>query len=65
MAEFIPISNPLVLISAPPLLPWFTAASVCMKDSTGELVFVPLFKPRLRALALTIPAVTVVSKLSG
>ena len=35
MAEFIPTSSPLVFTKAPPLLPWFTAASVCKNDSTG------------------------------
>jgi len=28
IAELIPISSPLVFTKAPPLFPWFTAASV-------------------------------------
>ena len=47
-----PTSSPLVFTSAPPEFPWLIAASVCMKAST------PL-APSERALALTIPAVTV------
>ena len=64
MAELMPINSPLVFTKAPPLLPWFTAASVCKKDSTGlslclELISIDLF------FALIIPAVIVTSKLKG
>ena len=53
-----PISSPLALTSAPPEFPAFMAASVCMKAST------PL-APNERALADTIPAVTVARRLKG
>ena len=55
---FIPTNSPFVFTRAPPLLPGFTAASVCIKDSI-PMVFPVLIIPKLRALALTIPAVTV------
>ena len=58
MAVFIPTNSPFVFTRAPPLLPGFTAASVCIKDSI-PMVFPVLIIPKLRALALTIPAVTV------
>ena len=53
-----PTSSPWVLTSAPPELPGFIAASVCMNDSM-------LFAPIERAFALTMPAVTVELRLNG
>ena len=53
-----PMSSPEVLTSAPPELPALMAASVCMKLST------PL-APSERALALTMPAVTVLFSPKG
>ena len=50
-----PTRSPLVLTSAPPLLPGLTAASVCINDSIPCLSRILI----LLALALTIPAVTV------
>ena len=64
MAELIPTNCPSVVIKAPPLLPWFTAASVCINDSIGVLLWrllMPIFLP----FALTIPAVTVEFKSKG
>jgi len=58
--ELIPTSSPFAFTSAPPLFPWLIAASVWMKDSIP-----PLYTPRVRALALTIPAVTVEFRLKG
>ena len=67
MAELIPINCPFVFIKAPPLFPIFTAASVCINDSTApaRLPVLSLFNPKLLPLALMMPAVTVVSKVSG
>ena len=48
--ELIPTSSPFAFTSAPPLFPWLMAASVWMKDSIP-----PLYTPKVRALALTIP----------
>ena len=56
--SLMPTSSPRALTSAPPELPWLMAASVWMNDST------PL-APMERALAETIPAVTVLLSPSG
>ena len=53
-----PTNSPCVLTSAPPELPWLMAASVWINDSIG-------LPPNERALALTIPAVTVELRLKG
>ena len=58
MAVLIPTNSPLVFTNAPPEFPGLTAASVWINDS------IPIARPlvideMLRALALTIPAVTV------
>ena len=62
MAVLIPTKSPLVLTKAPPELPGFMAASVCIKDSMPFLLFNMLI---LLAFALTIPAVTVELRLNG
>ena len=54
----IPTSSPRVFTSAPPEFPLLIEASVCINDSTP-------FAPKERALALTIPAVTVLLRLKG
>ena len=62
IAVLMPISSPRVLTSAPPELPGFTAASVWMNDS----IFISALRMlMLRALALTMPAVTVDVRLKG
>ena len=53
----IPISSPRVFTNAPPELPWLMAASVWIMEATPS--------PIWRALALTIPAVTVLLSPSG
>jgi rhodanese-related sulfurtransferase len=58
----IPINCPREFTKAPPLLPGFTAASVCINDSIRNLSF---SKFKFLALALTIPAVTVEVRLNG
>ena len=72
MAVFIPTNSPSTFTKAPPLLPGFTAASVCIKDSIAVLFcFCPCACPSLPIkfifllFAETIPAVTVDSKLKG
>ena len=61
ICELIPISSPLVLISAPPELPWLIGASVCRKSSKF-----PAPGPAVeRPLALMIPIVTVCPMPSG
>ena len=50
---------------APPLFPGLTAASVCIKDSSGKTFSFLLKILMFLALALTIPAVTVEVKLKG
>ena len=62
MAVLMPTNSPRVLTRAPPELPGLTAASVWMKDS----IFISAFKMLMfRALALTMPAVTVDVRLKG
>ena len=59
-----PTNSPSRFTKAPPELPGFTTASVCMKDSIGKSDFLRsmlMFLP----FALTMPAVTVEFRLKG
>jgi len=58
IAVLIPTTSPFRLRSGPPLFPGLMEASVCIKSSYGP-------EPRMRPLALTIPAVTVCSSPKG
>ena len=59
MAVLIPTNSPAVFTNAPPLFPGFTAASVWINASIPIFWLRGLSALMLRALALTIPAVTV------
>ena len=67
MAVLIPISSPFEFTSAPPELPGFTAASVCINDSMEDKLVIGSLSNMLISLpfAETIPAVTVDVKLNG
>src|SRR5213592_4290121 len=58
IAVLMPMTSPCMLTSGPPELPGLMAASVWMKSSNGPW-------PMLRALALTMPAVTVACRPNG
>jgi len=58
IAVLMPMTSPCMLTSGPPELPGLMAASVWMKSSNGPW-------PMLRALALTMPAVTVACRPKG
>src|SRR5207302_1156890 len=58
IAVLMPMTSPCMFTSGPPELPGLMAASVWMKSSNGPW-------PMLRALALTIPAVTVACRPNG